>query len=95
MTYQQIDLSMSLLCTYVSRRFHALLCRCSSSQDVELQQRAVEYLVLSGMGPEAAGPIFATMPEWPERESSLLRRLRKGLPDDGASRFPFAPMDPM
>ena len=49
--------------------------------DAELQQRAVEYLALSRV---ASGDVLATvleeMPPFPEKESSLLAKLKKKKP---------------
>ena len=49
--------------------------------DVELQQRAIEYLQLSTV---ASADVLATvleeMPPFPERESSILAKLKKKRP---------------
>ena len=49
--------------------------------NVELQQRAVEYLFLSRIGNDALlGKVLEEMPPFPEKESSLMAILRKKAP---------------
>ena len=50
--------------------------------NVELQQRAVEYLSLSRIGNDALlGKVLEEMPPFPEKESSLMAKLRKKAPN--------------
>uniref|UniRef100_A0A7S0R8D3 Clathrin adaptor alpha/beta/gamma-adaptin appendage Ig-like subdomain domain-containing protein n=1 Tax=Chlamydomonas leiostraca TaxID=1034604 RepID=A0A7S0R8D3_9CHLO len=56
--------------------------------DMELQQRAVEYLRLAASPQAASAQYLLPMPKWEERESNLLKRLqeREGVdPDTGAT----------
>ncbi|CAG9461061.1 unnamed protein product [Pedinophyceae sp. YPF-701] len=57
-------------------------------EDVELQQRATEYLALLERGP-ATGPVAEAMPAFPDRVSGLLKRLAKvqGTSGDGGGGF--------
>lgn len=49
--------------------------------DAELQQRAVEYLQLSRIAsPDVLATILEEMPPFPEKESSLLAKLKKSKP---------------
>jgi AP-2 complex subunit alpha len=49
--------------------------------DAELQQRAVEYLQLSKVAsPDVLATILEEMPQFPEKESSLLSKLKKTKP---------------
>uniref|UniRef100_A0A0R3RU39 AP-2 complex subunit alpha n=1 Tax=Elaeophora elaphi TaxID=1147741 RepID=A0A0R3RU39_9BILA len=49
--------------------------------DAELQQRAVEYLQLSRVAsPDVLATILEEMPPFPEKESSLLAKLKKSKP---------------
>ncbi|CAD5216885.1 unnamed protein product [Bursaphelenchus okinawaensis] len=49
--------------------------------DAELQQRAVEYLHLSKVAsPDVLATILEEMPQFPEKESSLLAKLKKSKP---------------
>lgn len=48
--------------------------RCGRYMDVELQQRAVEYLSLEKQ-PELARANVTAMPPWEKRKSLLLRRM--------------------
>ncbi|KAI1712702.1 AP-2 complex subunit alpha-2 [Ditylenchus destructor] len=49
--------------------------------DAELQQRAVEYLQLSRVAsPDVLATILEEMPQFPEKESSLLAKLKKTKP---------------
>ncbi|VDK48886.1 unnamed protein product [Anisakis simplex] len=49
--------------------------------DAELQQRAVEYLQLSHIAsPDVLATILEEMPPFPEKESSLLAKLKKSKP---------------
>jgi len=46
--------------------------------DLEIQQRAVEYSVLNSMqNDELLNQVFEIMPSFPQRESALLKRIRK------------------
>ncbi|CAM6024960.1 unnamed protein product [Sphagnum balticum] len=47
--------------------------RCESFIDAEVQQRAVEYIILSHKGPSMVD-IMAEMPKFPERQSALIKR---------------------
>jgi AP-2 complex subunit alpha len=50
--------------------------------DVELQQRAVEYLQLSSVtSTDVLATVLEEMPPFPERESSILAKLKKRRPD--------------
>ncbi|KAK2140970.1 hypothetical protein LSH36_1192g00039 [Paralvinella palmiformis] len=50
--------------------------------DVELQQRAVEYLQLSNVAStDVLATVLEEMPPFPERESSILAKLKKKRPD--------------
>ena len=50
--------------------------------DVELQQRAVEYLQLSSVAStDVLATVLEEMPPFPERESSILAKLKKKRPD--------------
>jgi len=50
----------------------------SNSGDAEIQQRAVEYLALnSKASEELMNTVFDVMPNFPERESALIRRIKK------------------
>ncbi|XP_077863441.1 AP-2 complex subunit alpha-2-like, partial [Saccoglossus kowalevskii] len=58
--------------------------------DAELQQRAVEYLQLSTLAsPDVLATVLEEMPPFPERESSILAKLKKKkgviAPGDGAT----------
>ncbi|KAH7730925.1 Ap2a2 protein [Aphelenchoides avenae] len=49
--------------------------------DAELQQRAVEYLQLSKIAsPDVLATVLEEMPQFPEKESSLLAKLKKAKP---------------
>jgi AP-2 complex subunit alpha len=49
--------------------------------DAELQQRSVEYLQLSKIAsPDVLATILEEMPQFPEKESSLLAKLKKSKP---------------
>ena len=53
----------------------------TKNANVELQQRAVEYLSLSRIGNDALlGKVLEEMPPFPEKESSLMAKLRKKAP---------------
>lgn len=53
----------------------------TKNANVELQQRAVEYLSLSRIGNDALlGKVLEEMPPFPEKESSLMAILRKKAP---------------
>lgn len=60
--------------------------------DAELQQRAIEYLALSRV---ASGDVLATvleeMPPFPEKESSLLSKLKKKKPTAEEGEQPEKP----
>jgi len=50
--------------------------------DVELQQRAVEYMQLSSVATtDVLATVLEEMPPFPERESSILAKLKKRRPD--------------
>eukprot|EP01135_Chromosphaera_perkinsii_P002589 Nk52_evm105s224 gene=Nk52_evmTU105s224 len=49
----------------------------SRNGDVELQQRAIEYLRLCGSPDELLQMVLEEMPAYPERESSILAKLKK------------------
>jgi len=50
--------------------------------DVELQQRAVEYMQLSSVATtDVLATVLEEMPPFPERESSILAMLKKRRPD--------------
>lgn len=49
--------------------------------DVELQQRALEYLKLSSIASQdVLATVLEEMPPFPERESSILAKLKKKKP---------------
>jgi len=49
--------------------------------DVELQQRALEYLQLSSItSTDVLATVLEEMPPFPERESSILAKLKKKKP---------------
>jgi AP-2 complex subunit alpha len=51
-----------------------------SSYDPELQQRAVEYLALNQKADEELlNTVFDVMPNFPQRESALIKRIKKVL----------------
>jgi len=50
---------------------------CKTSMDPELQQRAVEYLMLSRKPDHIAKEVLNLMPPYPEKENTLLRTLQK------------------
>uniref|UniRef100_A0A915JLE1 Clathrin/coatomer adaptor adaptin-like N-terminal domain-containing protein n=1 Tax=Romanomermis culicivorax TaxID=13658 RepID=A0A915JLE1_ROMCU len=53
--------------------------------DAELQQRAVEYLTLSRVATsDVLATVLEEMPPYPEKESSLLAKLKKKKPDAGS-----------
>ena len=53
----------------------------TKNANVELQQRAVEYLSLSRIGNDVLlGKVLEEMPPFPEKESSLMAKLRKKAP---------------
>ena len=48
--------------------------------DADIQQRATEYLAVISLGdsnPKLMEEVFHVMPDFPERESMLMRRLNK------------------
>eukprot|EP00824_Muranothrix_gubernata_P005104 TRINITY_DN16628_c0_g1_i1.p1 TRINITY_DN16628_c0_g1~~TRINITY_DN16628_c0_g1_i1.p1 ORF type:complete len:997 (-),score=234.02 TRINITY_DN16628_c0_g1_i1:53-3019(-) len=52
------------------------------SIDAELQQRAIEYLAMSRSGGSLMHTVWEVMPNFPERESLLLKRLREKFEDE-------------
>lgn len=55
-----------------------LLAQYKGALDPELQQRAIEYRVLNKSDNDALiGQVFEIMPNFPERESTLLKRIKK------------------
>ena len=58
--------------------------------NVELQQRVVEYLhLIENVSSKLLATVFEEMPPFPERESSILAKLKKKRPSiiDVSSRF--------
>lgn len=60
----------------MDQRLSALLSRYERVADQEMQQRAIEYKTLMTIQKNLVGEVFAGMPEFPERESTLVRHLR-------------------
>ncbi|KAK9395368.1 AP-2 complex subunit alpha-1 [Crotalus adamanteus] len=72
---------------------------CSDSQirnaDVELQQRAIEYLKLSSIAStDVLATVLEEMPPFPERESSILAKLKKKKGPGAGSELDDGKKDP-
>jgi len=69
----------------ISQQIRETFQRYGTIPDAELQQRSVEYAVLSAK--KEAATVMATMPKFPERESSLLKMMQ---PEGGEGSLPAA-----
>ncbi|KAG9151261.1 hypothetical protein Leryth_002811 [Lithospermum erythrorhizon] len=75
--------TMMKVSAYILGEYSHLLARrpgYESCIDVEIQQRAIEYLVLSKKG-EALMDVLAEMPKFPERQSALIKKAESSEAD--------------